>query len=182
MPRARKGVGAQRGNDEAAGPSRCAWGTPWRTAYEQGALFGRSPVWYPPHRTRSLGRPEATPCSLGGACPLDRSGVRVRELRQGCTAERRSEMGTRTPIPLLRPPYWTTSGLLAIDMKAPSVGILDRIVVGLAWGCLDCPLRLVVSDRLQTRHGFVIPVDLPVCVRCPHRGVGFRCEHRDRLP
>jgi len=84
---------------------------------------GRARIVFTPDRIRNLGRPEVTLCSL------DSLGVRVRELRQGLTAESRSGMGT--PTHPASTPYWTTFELPAIDMKAASVGILDQMVAGL---------------------------------------------------
>jgi hypothetical protein len=82
--------------------------------------FGR--LFYTPDRTRNLGCPEATLCSL------DSLGVRLRELRQALTAGSRSGMGTDAHP--ASPPYWTTFELPAIDQKATSVGLLDQRVAG----------------------------------------------------
>ena len=76
-----------------------------------------------PDRTRNLGCPFRNRHRMGSW------GVRWRELRQLSPAGSKAGAGA-----LSHPcftPYWTTFELPAIDMKAASVGILDRIVTGL---------------------------------------------------
>ncbi len=88
----------------------------------------------------NLGRP---------AGRLASSLTRTRTASAGQTQSKSGCLGTRSCFT----PYWTTFELPAIDMKAASVGILDRIVAGPRWWSLrksrGGSLRAITMERCE---------------------------------